>query len=154
MDASTNELVHLVQELKRAIQSAQSRTPDIVVVRAELEIKTTTAAGPSGSIKWGPVEIDGHYTESQIQTLCLALTPVPKSLTLMKPAADALVDAIASISAAAHESISTEPRFSLEQGLISLNIGIDKGGKLSVVTGGGINSNNVHTLNLTLKTSS
>jgi hypothetical protein len=151
MDSSAAELVKLVQELKLAIQNAQSRTTDLIVSRAELEIKTTTTIGPSGALKWGPVEIDGHYTESQIQTLCLALTPMPKPVRLMKPTADALADAIASISAAVHESVSTEPKFGLDEGTVSLNIVVEKGGKLSVVAGGGINSNNVHTLTLTLK---
>ena len=145
-------LVKLVQDIKQAIQDAQIETPDIIVTKATLEVKTTTESGPNAGFKLGPVEIGLHYTETQIQTMTLVLTPIAKVVELMSPPADALTMAITAVSAAAQEAARAEPRFGLQEATVSLNIGLDKGGKLTAVVGGGISANNVHTLTLTLKT--
>jgi hypothetical protein len=114
-------------------------------------VKVTISGGPHAGFKWGPVEFGGHYTETQIQTLNLKLAPVPKLLELMSTTSDALTDAITSISSVVHEALRSEPRFGLDEATVSLNVGIDEGGKITVIAGGGINSKNAHTLTLTLK---
>jgi hypothetical protein len=151
MADQSDALVQLVQDVKTAIQDAQEQTPDILVTKAELTLKTTTEAGPGLDIKLGPVEIGGHYTTTEIQTLTLVLVPMPKVVALMSPAADALTASIVAINAAAREAARAEPRFGLDAATVSLNLGIDKGGKVTAVFGGGINANNLHTLTLTLK---
>ncbi|MBV8593962.1 MAG: hypothetical protein JOZ27_06665 [Caulobacteraceae bacterium] len=151
MPASSDAIVSLVQAVKAAIQDAQDETPDIVVTQAVLEVKATTEGGPAVGFKWGPVEIGGAYTKSQVMTLSLTLTPMPKVVELMSVPEDALVAAIASVSEAARAAVASEPRFGLEQAVVTLNIGVTKSGKLTAVVGGGVSSDELHTLTLTLK---
>jgi hypothetical protein len=150
---SKPDIVSLVSDIKRAIQNAQLQTPDLLVTQADLEIKTTSTAGLRvGGFKWGPVELGGSYTQTQIQTVHMTLTPAPAVIELMSPPTDALTEAIASISAAAREAALAEPRFVLKEATICLNVGIDADGKLTIVVGGEAGSNNVHELKLTVST--
>ncbi len=147
----SEEIVALVRDLKSAIQQAQLQTPDIVVTRAELELKATLTKGPGVEAKFQALELSGHYTRSEIQTLNLSLTPKPPAVRAFSPVSDQLADAIATISFAAREAANSNPKFDLQESSVSLNIGVDKGGKAMVIVGGTAESSNYHTLKLTLK---
>jgi hypothetical protein len=148
---SSDQLVTIVQQLKKAIQEAQLRTPDITVATAQIQLKTTLSGGPGVDFSFHALEISGNYTHSEIQTLTISLTPHPATIEIMAPVADQLVEAIASISSAAREAAVSEPRFDLQGATIDLNVGIDKEGKAMIVIGGSAASSNYHTLTLTVK---
>jgi hypothetical protein len=143
-------LADLVRDIKTAIQNAQQQTPDILITKAECSLKATLSGGPKGGLTLGPVQIGGKYVRSQIQTLSLTLTPVPRVAELMSPASDALTKGIAAISAAANEAASSEPRFGLNEATVEINFGIDASGSVTVFVGGEVGEQNVHTLKLTL----
>lgn len=148
---SSDQLVSIVQQLKKAIQEAQLRTPDVTVTTAEIQLKTTLSAGPGVDFSFHALEISGSYTHSEIQTLTISLTPHPPAMEIMAPVTDQLVDAIASISSAAREAAVSEPRFDLQSATVDLNVGVDKEGKAMIVIGGSAASSNYHTLTLTVK---
>lgn len=151
MASQFGPLQDLIRDVKLAIQNAQLRTPDIIVTKAELEIKTTLSGGPGIEGKIGPVEISGQYSKSQIQTLSLVLVPKPSAIELMGPRTDSLTDAIALISSAAREAAASEPRFALNEATVELNFAVDKSGKAMFIVGADISTTNTHTLVLTLQ---
>lgn len=151
MSSETKTLVDLVKEIKTAIQDAQGQNPEILIAKAECELKTGLVAGPSGFIELGPIKIGGKYAESEIQTLSLSLTPVPPTVELFGRAADALTQGIAAISKAATEAASSAPRFGLDGATVEIKFGVDANGKIEFVIGGGVERNTAHTLKLTLK---
>jgi hypothetical protein len=146
-------LVAAVQEIKTAIQNAQLQTPEIVVTKAAVVIKTTLTGGPNATLKLGPVEIGAKYSLSQIQTLSLTLTPAPKEIELFGTMSDALTSGIVAICNAAREAAISEPPFSLEEATVEVNFTTDSSGKVTFVLGGEIGHEVTHTLRLTLKNS-
>lgn len=146
--SSSDQLADVVRQLKKAIQEAQLRTPDIVVARADLQIKTTLSGGPGVDFSFHALELSGSYVRSQVQTLTMSLTPRPPAMELMSPVSDQLADAIAAISTAAREAAVSEPAFDLQDATIELNIGVDKQGKAMIIAGGTVDSANYHTLTL------
>jgi hypothetical protein len=149
--SSSDQLISIVRQLKKAIQEAQLRTPDVTVTNAEVELKTTLSGGPGMDLTFHALELSGSYTRSEVQTLTISLTPHPPAMELMSPVSDQLVDAIAAISSAAREAAVSEPRFDLQHATIALNIGVDKQGKAMIVVGGSADSSNYHTLTLSVK---
>jgi hypothetical protein len=147
----TVTLVGLVHDIKTAIQNAQQETPDILITKAECGLKTTLSKGPKGGVKLGPVEIGGKYVWTDIQTLSLTLTPIPRVVELFSPASDALTQGIAAISMAANDAASSEPRFGMDEATVEINFGVDASGSITVFAGGEVSDQNVHTLKLTLK---
>jgi hypothetical protein len=150
---SADQLIDIVRQLKRAIQEAQSQTPDITMTSATVELKTTLSGGPGMDVSFHALELSGAYTHSEIQTLTISLTPHPPAIELMSPISDQLIDAIAAISSAAREAAVSEPRFDLQDATITLNIGVDKQGKAMIIVGGSAASSNYHTLTLSVKSS-
>ena len=151
MSTAPDALVSAASDIKTAIQNAQVLTPDIMITKAQIQLKTTLEAGPNASFKLGPVEIGGKYTSSEIQTLSLSLTPLPKAVALMSAASDALTQGIVAVSRAATLAASSEPAFGLDEATVDLNFGTDKSGKVTFVVGGEGESTNTHTMTLTLK---
>ncbi len=145
---SSDQFADVVRQLKKAIQEAQLRAPDIVVTRADLQLKTTLSGGPGVDVSFHALELSGSYVRSQVQTLTMSLTPHPPAIELMSPVSDQLADAIATISSAARDAAVSEPRFDLQDATIELNIGVDKHGKAMVIAGGTVDSANYHTLTL------
>jgi len=151
MSVAPDALVSAVKDIKSAIQNAQEQTPEIIISKATLELKTTLTAGPNASFKLGPVEFGGKYTSSQIQTLSLTLIPIPKVVELYGPAADALTQGIIAVSLAAKEAASAEPAFGLDEATVELNFGTDASGKVTFVIGAEGDNGTTHTMTLSLK---
>lgn len=147
---NTDALIALVNDVKTAIQHAQDQTPDVAVTKAELELKTTFSGGAGVDWKIAALELSGKYTQSEVQTLHLVLTPQQSRLVPFSKVSDRLADAIAAISSAAKAAADSQPSFTLEASTVTLNLGVDKGGKAMIVAGGSAASSNYHTLTLTI----
>jgi hypothetical protein len=145
---NSDQLVDIVRQLKVAIQQAQLKTPGIRISRADVELKTTLTGGAGVDARFQVLEVTGKYTGTEIQTLQMTLTPHPPALELMSPMSDGLVDAIAAISAGAAAAAAEAPKFDLKAARITLNIGVDRAGKVLIFVGGSVESSNYHTLTL------
>jgi hypothetical protein len=154
MSPEPDALVSAVSDIKAAIQNAQQLTPDILISKAELDLKTTLEAGPNASFKLGPVEFGGKYTASQVQTLSLKLTPAPRLVEPKSLASDALTAGIVAVNLAAKAAASSAPAFGLDEATVEINFGTDKSGKVTFIIGGEGESTNTHTMKLTLKSRS
>lgn len=105
----------------------------------------------STKFKLVPLEVSGHYKETEIQTIALSLVPEPATLELMSRVSDELADAIEVIKTAVQEAARSAPTFGLAEATVSLNVGVAKDGKLSVIIGGSMESVTTHTVKLILK---
>jgi hypothetical protein len=151
-----NTIVDLIQQVKSAIRHAEDRSPDkkLAVTQVDLEIKTTfkKEIEADGKVSWLPIpiELTAHHTQSEIQTLSLTLVPLKTAAVLMGTVADELADAIEAIRAGLEEAAESYPPFNLKDASISLNIGTTTDGKVMVIVGGEVDSENAHTVKLTL----
>jgi hypothetical protein len=152
-----NTIVDLIRQVKSAIRHAEDRNPDkkLAVTQVDLEIKTTfkKEIDADGKVSWLPIpiELSAHHSKSEIQTLSLSLVPVKTGAVLMGTVADELADAIQTIRAGLEEAAQSYPPFNLKDASIALNIGTTSDGKVQVIVGGEVDSENTHTVTLALE---
>jgi len=153
-----NAIMDLVRQVKEAIRQMESSRPDkkLKISKVDLEIKTTLKkeVGASGKVKWLPIpiELSANHQKSEIQTITLSL--VPTETVLMKGSvSDELADAIKVIRVGVEEAAKSNPPFDLKEATVSLNIGSTKDGKIQVIVGGGIKTENTHSVKLYLASS-
>lgn len=151
-----NTIVDLVRQVKEAIRHAEDRNPDkkLAVTQVDLEIKATfkKQIGADGKVSWLPVPVDlsAHHASSEVQTISLSLVPLAPKAVLMGTVADELADAIQAIRAGLREAAQSNPPFTLKDASVSLALGTTSDGKVQVVVGGQVDSENTHTVKLTL----
>jgi hypothetical protein len=151
-----NAIVDLVRQVKAAIRHAEDRNPDkkLTVTQVDLEIKATfkKQIGADGKVSWFPVPIDlsAHHGSSEVQTISLCFIPAKFGAVLMGTVADELADAIESIRVALEEAAQSNPPFTLKDASVSLELGTTSDGKVQVIVGGEADSENTHTVKLTL----
>lgn len=157
-DQHTLTVVELVKQVKEAIRLAEERVPDkkLAVTKVDLEIKTTfkKQAGAEGKINWLPVplELSAHYRQSDVQTISMTLIPEQGPVLMGKAEsfAEELADAVQVVKACVEEAAATDPPFGLKESTVTLNVVTSKDGKVQIIAGGDMSSENAHTVKLSL----
>ncbi len=98
-----------------------------------------------------PLDLSGHYTETDIQTVRLSLVPRESAVELLGSVKDELAKAINIIVATIEEAAGSEPIFDLSETTITLNFGVTTDGKISIIASAGGKRERTHTVQLTLR---
>lgn len=145
----------LVRDVKKAIQHVQEQLDehDLIISNVDLEIKTTLTRSGGGEFKLSiiPLDLSGHYTETDIQTIKLSMVPRESAVELLGSVQDELAKAINIIGATIEEAASSEPVFDLSETTITLNFGVTTDGKISIIASAGGERERTHTVQLTLR---
>lgn len=150
-------VVELVQQVKEAILEIE-RQPDrtVRVAKVQLEIKAVLERGLGGEheFKLVPAKLSGSYTEAEIQTICVILTPPLPSIFKTHEALelkDELVRAVNVIKIAVAEAARSSPVFGLGEAVVLVHLGVTEEGALTVLTlGASAKAQTTHTVKLTL----
>ncbi|NLV26596.1 MAG: hypothetical protein GXY48_05455 [Methanomicrobiales archaeon] len=148
------ELSSVIGDIKRAIQHSVMGS-GLNVKKIDLEIKNVLEKSANGKLEFKPlnVNISGEVKEEDIQTICISLKPDIDEVTLMgyKDIPSQLAEAVALIKKAIHEAALKEPKFKLENAVITLQFQITKEGEISMILGAGGSSAYSHKIVLTLE---
>jgi hypothetical protein len=149
-----SDAVEAVRSIKSAIAESQQQLDDagLEVSKVELALETALTRAVGGGFKLKIVDIEGHHSRADTQTLTLDLTPIKTQLEGLGPSlADELANAIVATAEATTEAAASAPRFGLEEASVSLQVEISNDGKVSVFVEGSGEKATTHTLTLTLK---
>lgn len=150
----SDELTSVIGDIKRAIQYSVTGS-GLDVEKIDLEINNVLEKSANGKLEFKPlnVSISGEVKEQDIQTILISLKPDKDEVTLMgsRDIPSQLAEAVALIKKTIHEAELQEPKFKLENAVITLQFQITKEGEISMILGAGGSTAYSHKIVLTLK---
>jgi hypothetical protein len=152
----SNKLDELAVRLVREVKGAILETADdlaaqgLQVRQVDLELKTRLARQFGGALRVKIIELSGQVAKEEVQTIMISLVPRPEALRLMGPVSEELRESVEVISSAVREAAQSAPIFDLDSASVSLEVGVERSGKVSVFLEGSGKRGNTHTITLTL----
>jgi hypothetical protein len=157
MDDS-KQLVALVTELEMALaivgQRLQDQKVGIALQNVELELNVEVKKKVEAGVKFDvvvPVDTSASTEWKNKHTMTLSLTPT-KTMKLGKPEHEELADAIFALATATGQvKKAASPNFALNGATLSMEVGVNKEGKLQVIAGPGGGTESSHKIKLTFR---
>jgi hypothetical protein len=130
-NAST--LVKMIQEVKTAIQTLNGQKDSELtkITSAKLELHATTSESIGGAVEWKLIDLDMNLNDSTVQTLTLELEPDEighMGEDALENISNGLINAIETIKIGIKAAKSTEPHYKMKSAIVTLNIGVERGG--------------------------